>query len=47
MGPDRFVYDLEILFSILAIYVLAEVVALSLAEWVERRAEKRQAKRVR
>jgi hypothetical protein len=42
MGPDRFVYNLEVLFSILAIYVLAEVVALSLAGWVERLAEKRQ-----
>jgi hypothetical protein len=47
MEPDRFVYDLGALLTILVIYVLAEIVALHLAEWAEHLAEKRHVKRVR
>jgi hypothetical protein len=35
MAADRFIYDLGLLLTILAIYVLSEVVALYLAEWSE------------
>jgi hypothetical protein len=47
MELDRFVYDLGALLTILVIYVLAEIVALYLAEWAEHLAEKRHVKRVR
>jgi hypothetical protein len=47
MEPGRFVYDLGVLLTILAIYVLAEIVALYVAEWAEQLAEKRHVKGVR
>jgi hypothetical protein len=43
MDPDRFLYDLGLLLTILAIYVLSEIAALYLAKWVERLAGKRYA----
>jgi hypothetical protein len=43
MDPDRFVYDLGLLLTILSIYVLSEIAALYLAEWFERLTEKRYA----
>ena len=41
MDPNRFLYDLGLLLTILAIYVLSEIAALYLAEWAERLTEKR------
>jgi hypothetical protein len=47
MEPAKFAYDLGIVLSILAIYVLSEIVALYVVQWTEHLAESRHLKRVR